>query len=191
MTVVGPTGVIESEAFELPADFVPGADDKAPDLSVGTNTEHLCGKPGCPNEVTKPAKGPYSKYCDEHRGTRAARGTGGNRTSYTRKSWGRAGDVEKSLTTYVQLLGGAVTFVDAKDGTAVTKYGPAVVHEIVELAREDMRIRKYLELLSTPGKYGPLVFALASMALPILANHGLVPQIIVNLTALGGSENEQ
>lgn len=138
-----------------------------------------CAEPGCANAVVKPERGRTSRYCPEHK-------RGGDKApkidTPRAASWPKAREIETALTRYVALIGSGVTFINAADGEAVILHGPAVVHEIVELGRNDKRIRRALELLSMPGKYGPLTLAIASLALPLLANHGLIPSLIVDLT---------
>jgi len=80
--------------------------------------------------------------------------------------------------------------VNPTDGRIVADGGPAVVHELVELAKTDSALRKPLELLATPGKYGPLTLAVAGVILPIMANHGLLPQFeFPHLTPESGADD--
>lgn len=171
------------DAFELPPQLADtlGDDDVAPNIGDTADTP-LCAKPGCTNHVTKPAKGPSPKYCDEHRGTRASRGTS---TGGSRSGWAKAGQVETALNRYVEMIGVGVTFINAADGSSIVKHGPAVTHELVELGKTNLKLRRYLELVSAPGKYGPLTLAIAGMVLPILANHDLIPKLVVDLTGVG------
>lgn len=183
--ITGSTPLVMSKAFELTDDFDPSKDSapKASSTSADSKPTPLCALDGCTNNVTKPVKGPSPKYCDEHRGAK-------NKATTPRISapgWPRANEIEKALTRYAVMLGGGISFINETDGAAISAGGPAVVHELIELAKTDRRIRRYLEIAATPGKYGPLVLAALGMVLPILANHGMVPQIIVNLTS-GGEE---
>lgn len=130
-----------------------------------------CSVEGCTNAVIKPARGRTPKNCDEHRNTKP--GTG------PKKSWAKATQVEAALNKYVDGLSLVVSLVNPVDGTIIAKGTPAVVHEIIELARVDPKLRKTLEAISAPGKYGPLMLALGSLALPLMVNHKLLPQFLV------------
>lgn len=70
--------------------------------------------------------------------------------------------------------------VNPADGKVIAEGGPAVIHELVELAKTDAKFRKPLEMLATPGKYGPLGLALMGVIVPIMANHGLLPQFEIS-----------
>lgn len=190
MTDAKPVVVAPTDAFQLPPDLDLGAEDVAPNIPsvtvTGASTDApFCGKDGCTNHVTKPAKGPYPKYCDDHRGTR-------NRTGTTTRSnnagWANAAVVEQSLVRYMGLIGTGIGFIYPDDGTVIVKQGPDVAHELVELGKVDRRLRRYLDIIATPGKYGPLVMAVAGMVLPIMANHDLLPRFVINVT---GQPDEQ
>lgn len=163
---------VNAEMFELKeSDITPefAADvpeDKAP---------AACAEPGCTNALVKPARGRMPKYCTEHKG---ARGTS-SRSATSGKSWSDAREVETLLTNYVIGIGTGVKFLNEVDGTVIVMSGPAVVHELVELAKSDKNLQKYLTWFATPGKYGPLLLALGGVAIPILANHDMIPKFSI------------
>lgn len=167
-----------SNVFELPEQFQPGNDIPPTAFGSSDKAPVRCQFDGCTNSVTKPAKGPTSKYCTEHKVNKGASSS----TRVSGASWPRAGEVETALTRYAQLIGGGVTFINAVDGETVTKHGPAVSHELVELGRVDKRLRGWLETIAIPGKYGPLALAVAGMVLPIMANHGLIPAFVIGVS---------
>jgi hypothetical protein len=128
---------------------------------------------------TGPGRPP--KYCPEHKSVKS-RGTS-SRSATTGKSWSQAQEVETLLTNYVIGVGTGVKFLNEFDGTVIVSSGPAVVHELVELAKSDKNLQKYLLWFATPGRYGPLLMALGGVALPIMMNHDIVPKF-----SLPGSE---
>lgn len=135
-----------------------------------------CGADGCVNSVTKPPRGRSPKYCEEHKVTplSAKNATSG-------KSWARAVEIENLLTTYIRGLGHGIKLINAVDGEVIADNGPAVIHELVELAKTDRQIRKYLEWIATPGKYAPISLAVMALVLPIMANHSLLPSFLITL----------
>lgn len=183
-----------TEAFELPEALKEGNRDRPP-LRDATNDKApvRCQYPGCTNSIEKPARGRAPKYCPEHKNQRAA---SGNRSATSGKVWGRATEVENVLTGYLVGGGTGLTAIGAQtrndafkaDGTVIRQNGPRLVHELVELAKTDDSLRKPLEWLATPGKYGPLTVALAGVIIPILGNHGLLPQFELKPMPGGGDE---
>lgn len=167
------------DVLDLPAAAVPG-NDKAPSV---------CAADGCTNGTPKPAgRGRPPKFCDEHKGGKNApkqESFNSAKSGLSGKSWPRAAEVETLLTQYVNGLGIALSFVHEKDGAVIVAGGPDVVHELVELAKDERQLRKYLEWLTTPGKYAPLTLAVAGVAIPLMSNHGLIQ---IDLSKILGSK---
>lgn len=159
-----------------PSDVPP---DGASDLRDTDTPPNRCNYPGCTDAVVRTGKGGRPpKYCPTHKDNRSRNKgtTTGGRSAVSGKAWARAVEVETILCKYVAGLGWGIQLVNPVDGKVVADNGPAVIHELVELAKTDTRLRKPLEFAATPGKYGPLLLALLAVIAPILANHGLLPQ---------------
>lgn len=163
--------------------------DTVPDFTVsGDDTASatpLCAEPGCLNHVIKPARGRTPKYCPEHQSQRSSstpKQTSGGR-------WSKADSVRSSLNTLVNGAGlGLQAFPAlAADGQTLILTSPQIIDALIQLGREDKRVRLWLERLAAPGKYGPLVMASLPLLVGILANHNLLPQFVVDLTP--GSPN--
>lgn len=163
-------------AFEVPESVNLDEPPTIPD----TGDSVQCQKPGCDQPITKPARGRTPKFCDAHK-DKAPRIN--NKSSLSGKSWPKATEIETLLTQYVEGLGFAVMLANADDGTVIQEKAPAVVHELVELAKDDIRLRKYLEWVATPGKYAPLTMACFSLVFPILQNHGIVGKFFDSVLA--------
>jgi len=148
-----------------PNDFGFTSDDTAP---------LRCNEPGCTNELTYSGRGRKPTKCDEHKGSRST--STGTRSP---RGWSGSAEVETVLVQYVNAIGTGVTFINPDDGRVIATGGPAIAHELVELAKSDMKLRKTLTSLTRPGKYGPLTLATMAVVLPIMANHGLLPQFRV------------
>lgn len=157
-----------SNVFALPDEDIP------PDIPPPDDAEpSRCQFDGCSNSVVKPARGRTPKYCPDHR---KQTGTSSGRRS---AGWSAADDIERILNRYFTGLAFTVTLVNPTDGSIIAEGSEAVVHELVELGRQDKTWRKYLEMLAKPGKYGPLTIASATIIIPIMANHGLLPQFMI------------
>lgn len=172
----------QSTAFTLPRDAIPIFSDESREADV----EPLrCNEPGCTNEIIKPARGRTPKFCPTHK-----QGTS-NSSSRNKSAFPRAAEIEKLLSTYLLGIAGGLSLTRyAPDGTLLVVHGPAVVHEVVELARVDKKLRRILEIIATPGRYGPLAMALMPIIFGVLANHDLLPQFVVNVTAPSTNEKE-
>jgi len=175
MSMTGPMRIIEApeEAFDF---------DAAKASSDGDTPPGRCHVEGCMNPVGTTPTGRTAKYCDEHK--RAANRPGGSsagpRAKTTRNgSWARAAEIERALNTYIAGISTVIQIVNEEDGKIIAAGGPDVVAALVQLGRDDKKIRRALELAATPGKYGPLVMAILGIAFPIAVNHGLVPTIIL------------
>jgi hypothetical protein len=167
---------------EKPAVFTMPAEEAAASFMApeGDALPVMCKEPGCTNTIEKPARGRTPLYCEEHKPTSHKAG-GGTTARSGNGGWAKAPEVERVLTSLIGYLGAGLTLLNAEDGAIVAEGGPAVVHELIELGKTDRKIRKYLEQIAAPGKYGPLMFALMGIAVPIAANHGLLPKLTINL----------
>ena len=163
------------------------------DLESGVTFEPLaesdseplrCTEPGCTNAIEYSGRGRKPTKCPEHKrsgnsGTRA-----NNKSAASGKSWARATEVKTHLDGYVApinlaLLGLAQFTQNAAfiaDGAVIAKQLPAVNTELVELAKDDKDLQKVLESIALPTKYAPLMLSLFGLAVPILANHHLLPE---------------
>lgn len=159
---------VSVEAFEL------NEADIAPDISASKDEApgKLCEKLACTNTVTKPARGRTPKFCDEHKGV----GGNSSRSTTSGKSWGAAKEVESLLQDYVGFIATGLMFVNPEDAAIVSDKAPKVVTELVELAKTDKYLQRYLMWFATPGKYGPLTIAVGSLVIPIMANHNMFPK---------------
>lgn len=166
-------------SFEL-ADMDLKPDITNPEIDPSSDAApNRCQQPGCTTALVKPARGRTPKFCDEHK--RGGTATG-SKSGVSGKSWPRAQEIESILTKYVEGVGMGLMLLNPADGEIVAQGGPAIVHELVELAKTDKNMRKYLEWLATPGKYAPLTMACAGVALPIMANHGIMPPLFLPKT---------
>lgn len=169
-----------SEKDKPPAGAKTNTRIKSAGPGIKNTVNKECEFPGCSNTVVKPKTGRPPKFCPDHNGGKPA--AGGNKSELTGKSWPEATFVEQSLNRMFIMGGASLALINAKDGQIIATGGPAISKALVQLAIDDTSLRKYLMYLTTPGKYGPLILAIAGVALPIAANHGLVPQIAVNIT---------
>lgn len=160
-----------STAIALPPELL--ADLKEPVTTAEQDTAPLvCQFDGCTNGVTKPARGATPKFCPEHKG---ARRPSGGKSPVSNKSWPRAKEIETILNQTLGYLTIPVAFVNAEDAGILGARGPKVIHELVELAKDDKNLQHALVMIATPGKYGPITAAVLGLVVPILANHKLIP----------------
>lgn len=157
------------EPDDVPPAYDAGSDDVSP---------LRCEAEGCQNTLTYSGRGRKPKYCDEHKKSNI--GTGSRSTGV--RGWSEASRIEKQLTMYLAGLGFVIKLVNQYDGTVVAEGAAPVAHEVVEIAKTHKDWRKPLEIICAPGEYGRLMMVLAGIILPVMANHGLIPQIVIPMT---------
>ena len=155
--------------------------DKLAAQSDGDTLPLMCAEPGCTNGIDKPARGRPAKFCPEHKPTRNVNASA---RSKARGGWAKAVEVENALILLTQAAAAGLMFTALRaDGKTLELTGPQIVHELVELAKNDKKMQVYLERITAPGKYAPLVWAVLPLCMGIAANHKLLPQFVVDLTA--------
>lgn len=83
-----------------------------------------------------------------------------------------------------------ISFVDQIDGTIVLEKAPGVIDALIELARRNEQVRRVLMRFSETSAYGQLATAVLMMAIPIAANHGLVPVQTIYVASLSDATVE-
>lgn len=173
-----------TDAFKLRPVEAPPVDSYMipdPDSDTPPKRPKLCAIEGCDNDAASTPTGRAGKYCVEHGSRDRKPSEGRARTSSRLPAWSKAGEVENALNLIFKFGGAAVVAVNAEDGKAISNGGPAISKALVDLGRTDKKIRRYLETLSAPGKYGPLTLAVAGVVVPILANHGMIPTFTITV----------
>lgn len=144
-------------------------------------TPLMCAEPGCLNAIEKPARGRPAKFCPEHKPTRNVNAAA---KAKARGGWAKAVEVENALILLTQAAAAGLMFTALRaDGKTLELTGEQIVHELVELAKTDKKMQVYLERITAPGKYAPLVWAVIPLCMGIAANHNLLPQFVVDLTS--------
>jgi len=155
--------------------------------ALGDTAPAVCAYPGCLAGLNAKGRGRPPKFCEEHKGGKSTALPGFNtaKSNISGRSWPKAAEIETLLSNHVRMLGAGLALVNEVDGTVIATGGPDVIHELVELAKTDKGLRRYLEWLATPGKYAPLILAIGGVAMPILANHDLMPKLNIKIPAGG------
>jgi hypothetical protein len=146
----------------LPESVSIPADDDAPDLAC-----EVCGVP-----LVYAGRGRKPKYCEDHKpksGPRLA--TGG---SVPRAS-GKDARLRQDLTTMLGGVGMALMLVETYDGLVIMDRTPATVDALMEVAAQNPKFRKTLEQMVTVSVWSQVSLAVAGIALPIAAHHGILP----------------
>lgn len=98
------------------------------------------------------------------------------------KSSGKSTDtaLKEGLESYVGLIGSGLTMFPRtrEDGLVLLAGGDAWVEATMTLAKSDPRVRRALDMALSGGAWGGFIVATASIAVPIAANHGLVPAFV-------------
>lgn len=110
------------------------------------------------------------------------------------KSSGKSTDaaLKEGLESYVTLIGSGLTMLPRtrEDGLVVLAGGDAWVEATMTLAKSDPRVRHALDVALTGGAWGGFIVATASIAIPIAANHGLVPAVVGRMMQTMTTDND-
>jgi hypothetical protein len=160
---------IAFQAAEFPPDEITPESASAPEPTPvdGELTCAVCGKP-----LTYAGRGRKPKFCDDHRTGNGARkagmGTAPARATKNEK-------MRRELTSTLGLIGVGLMAVEPYDGLVVLDRAEATVDALMDVAEHNPRVRKVLESMIEVSVWGALGAAVAGMAAPIAAHHGILP----------------
>lgn len=148
--------IIEDEGFTLPG----------PDIGSDSLICLECGR-----EDFKNARG-LSRHRSIAHGIKSAKADQAPRSA---GSSARATKLDKELTEMFMLIGMLVSAVNQYDGMVILQNADTTAQAWAQLARTDKRIANVLDKLISTTAYSGVILATIKMAVPILANHGVVP----------------
>lgn len=88
----------------------------------------------------------------------------------------RTPKLETRLSTNIVTLGSFVALAHQGDGLAIVAGAPKLAEALAKAADENPRVRDGLERMMAAGVWSGVVTAVAAIAIPIAANHGLLPK---------------
>lgn len=113
-------------------------------------------------------RGAKPKYCEDHKTNRPkAAASSGRMTKDAR--------LRQDLATMMGTLGFALMMVEAYDGLVVIDRTEATVDALMDVAEHEPKVKKILEQMVTVSVWGQVSMAVAGLALPIAAHHGVLP----------------
>lgn len=83
--------------------------------------------------------------------------------------------IEDGLNQQFTILGTVVMVANAYDGTCIIQGAPKLSAALAQLCERNPKVRKNIERMLAGGMYGEVVIAAALIAVPIMANHDLLP----------------
>lgn len=91
--------------------------------------------------------------------------------------------IKAGLTSYVGTVGTMLMMFPKtyNDGVVILQGADALTDSLVELAKQDKRVRNVLTTMCTGGAWGAVIIASAQIGIPIAANHGLLPKYILDM----------
>lgn len=84
--------------------------------------------------------------------------------------------LQKRLQEAFGAIGLVISMRNPYDGRAILEGAERLSTALDHLARENSSVRRTLEMVLAGGVYGEVLFAVAAIALPIAANHGMLPE---------------
>jgi hypothetical protein len=89
--------------------------------------------------------------------------------------------IEESLATQFTMIGTAVYAFNSYDGTVILQGTPKLSAALANLCEKNPKVKKNIERMLAGGAYGEVIVAAAFIAIPIMANHGMMPPGIAAL----------
>ena len=83
--------------------------------------------------------------------------------------------IEESLSTQFTMIGTAVYAFNNYDGTVILQGTPKLASSLASLCDKNPKVKKNIERMLSGGAYGEVIMAAAFIAIPIMANHDLMP----------------
>lgn len=102
------------------------------------------------------------------------RGPGRPKGSTNRNVMGIA-KIEESLNTQFTMIGTMVYAFNQYDGTVILQGSPKLASSLASLCEKNPKVRRNIERMLAGGSYGEVIVAAGLIAVPIMANHGLMP----------------
>lgn len=84
--------------------------------------------------------------------------------------------LERKLQEFMGAIGSAVFFFDQHCGAVLLEGSERMAHALANLANQYPSVRRTLEAMTQAGAVGEVVIAGATIAMPIMAHHGMLPQ---------------
>lgn len=84
-------------------------------------------------------------------------------------------ELRHDLETLIGALSVGVSVANARDGQIIANGNEKLCAALVKTSEKNPKLRKFLENLTSGFAYSELSIAVAAIALPIMANHGLLP----------------
>lgn len=156
---------LEYAEVDLSAETTP-ADDAPP---IG-DYEHACVV--CGVELTYAGRGRKPKYCAEHKPTAAK---SPSRVTSAKGRWQEP--LAQALNSQFAVIGMGVYAFNQFDGTCILNGSGQLSTSLVAVAETNPRVRRTLENMVQTGAWAGVAMAAASIVLPIMANHNIIPQL--------------
>lgn len=154
------------------SDDIPPPNDGASTVTDnGSSSRFSCEV--CSLPLTYAGKGRYPRFCAEHKpGPQRAANTTGGRTKSIDILISQMTDLYAGVATGLTFLPSEKVQVD---GMILASGASKLAESWRPLIENDPKIRKFWTRMTTGSGYGAVIIAHVMIALPILSNHGLVP----------------
>lgn len=106
----------------------------------------------------------------------------GTRDRAPRATGTRKKNLTKPLTEFFTTIGTMVTVVNHADGVAIINGSERLAESLNMVAKDNPTVYRNLERMLTGSAWGSVFVAAGAIALPIAANHNLLPFQIPGLT---------
>lgn len=88
-------------------------------------------------------------------------------------------EIRTALSSLFTIIATALQFYNRVDGMIFAEKSPAVIDALLGICRTNDKVREMMLRFATVSGYGALVSAIAMMAIPMAANHDLLPKMVM------------
>lgn len=146
-------------------------EDESPDI---------CQIPGCNESLVYGGRGRRPRFCDEHKPNKSKSTVTKRRTT----AW--QANLHQQLLGTIGTVGIAVMAFNQFDGMCVMNGADNLAKSLVGVAEINPSVRKALEAAMTATAWSSVAVAIAGIAIPIAANHGVLPEAFKNGASVPG-----
>lgn len=103
----------------------------------------------------------------------------------------KSDELRQDLEAIFSVAAIGLSVYNEADGTIVANGSPKLAQALVNTSEKNPKLRAFLENMTTGFAYSELMVAVAAIVLPIMANHGLLPDKVgAATTLLAGVPND-
>lgn len=99
--------------------------------------------------------------------------------------------IEEGLNQQFTLVGTVIFAMNEYDGKTILQGSPQLAKSLASLCDKNPKVKRNIERMLAGGTYGEVIIAASMIAVPIMANHNLMPPAIKQMYGQAIPEEEE